>query len=132
MLLTSLALEREVFAAGNVALGKIDLLPRRTRLWLLGCDADALHGIGLPSMRRLQSIDKEIIAIETGNPTLRQYRDTVRYLARVPEWGSRALEYRRASRSNAGRRSIPARPSTFPTGCAEVRCSTTARCSTRS
>ena len=54
MLLTSLALEREVFAAGNVALGKIDGLTRRTRLWLLGYDADALYGIGLLSMRQLR------------------------------------------------------------------------------
>ena len=53
-LLTSLALEREVFAAGNVALGKIDGLTRRTRLWLLGYDADALYGIGLLSMRQLR------------------------------------------------------------------------------
>jgi hypothetical protein len=93
VLLTSLALEREVFAAGNVALGKIDLLPRRTRLWLLGYDADALYGIGLLSMRQLQSVEKAVIAIEKGNPPLRQYRDTVRYLARVPEWGGRSLEF---------------------------------------
>jgi len=93
VLLTSLALEREVFAAGNVALGKIDGLTRRTRLWLLGYDADALYGIGLLSMRQLDSIEKAVIAIEKGNPSLRQYRDTVRYLARVPEWGGRALEF---------------------------------------
>jgi len=93
VLLTSLALEREVFAAGNVALGKIDGLTRRTRLWLLGYDADALYGIGLLSMRQLDSIEKAVIAIEKGNPSLRQYRDTVRYLSRVPEWGGRALEF---------------------------------------
>ncbi len=93
VLLTSLALEREVFAAGNVALGKIDGLTRRTRLWLLGYDADALYGIGLLSMRQLQSVEKAVIAIETRNPPLREYRDTVRYLARVPEWGGRALEF---------------------------------------
>ena len=91
-LLTSLALEREVYAAGNVALGKIDGLTRRTRLWLLGYDADALYGIGLLSMRQLQSIEKATIAIESRTPPLREYRDTVRYLARVPEWGGRALE----------------------------------------
>ncbi len=93
VLLTSLALEREVFAAGSVALGKIDLLPRRTRLWLLGYDADALYGIGLLSMRQLESVETAVIAIERGNPPLHQYRDTVRYLARVPEWGSRSLEF---------------------------------------
>jgi hypothetical protein len=93
VLLTSLALEREVFAAGNVALGKIDGLTRRTRLWLLGYDADALYGIGLLSMRQLESVEKAIIAIETRNPPLREYRDAVRYLARIPEWGGRSLEF---------------------------------------
>lgn len=92
-LLTSLALEREVWAAGNFALSKIDGLTRRTRLWLLGYTADALYGIGLLSMRQLEGVEQAIIAIEAKNPPLREYRETVRYLARVPEWGSRSLEF---------------------------------------
>jgi hypothetical protein len=92
-LVTSLALEREVFAAGNVALSKINGLSRRTRLWLLGYSADALYGIGLLSMRQLESIEKTVLGIGTRNPTLQEYRDTVRYLARVSEWGSRALSF---------------------------------------
>jgi hypothetical protein len=27
------------------------------------------------------------------NPPLREYRDAVRYLARIPEWGGRSLEF---------------------------------------
>jgi hypothetical protein len=92
-LLTSLALEREVWAAGNVALSKIDGLTRRTRLWILGYTADALYGIGMLSMRQLESIEKQVLAIGSKNPTLREYRDAVRYLARAPEWGSRNLEF---------------------------------------
>jgi len=92
-LLTSLALEREVWAAGNVAYSKIDGLTRRTRLWLLGYTADALYGIGLLSMRQLQGIEQQITAIEATNPSLQEYRDTVRYLARIPEWGARSLEF---------------------------------------
>lgn len=92
-LLTSLALEREVWSAGNVALSKIDGLTRRTRLWLLGYTADALYGIGLLSMRQLTGIEQTIIAIESKTPPLHEYRDTVRYLARIPEWGSRSLEF---------------------------------------
>lgn len=92
-LVTSLALEREVWAAGNVAFSKIDGLTRRTRLWLLGYTADALYGIGLLSMRQLQGIEQQIMAIESKNPPLHEYRDTVRYLARIPEWGSRSLEF---------------------------------------
>lgn len=92
-LLTSLALEREAWTAGNVALSKIDGLTRRTRMWILGYTADALYGIGMLSTRQLQSIEKEVLERGKRNPTLREYRDTVRYLARVPEWGSRNLEF---------------------------------------
>jgi len=96
-MLTSLALEREVFAAGNVALEKITGLTRRTRLWLLGYSADALYGIGLLSERQLASVEREILAIHDQTPSLRKYRDTVRYLARIPEWGSRGLEFHMGS-----------------------------------
>jgi hypothetical protein len=92
-LVTSLALEREVWTAGNVALAKIDGLTRRTRLWLLGYSADALYGIGLLSMRQLESVEKTVLGLGTKNPTLEEYRDTVRYLGRVPEWGGRALAF---------------------------------------
>lgn len=93
VMMTSLALEREVWAAGNVALSKIDGLTRRTRLWLLGYTADALYGIGMLTARELASVEQTIMAIEQKNPPLHEYRDTVRYLARVPEWGSRSFEY---------------------------------------
>lgn len=96
-LLTSLALEREVWAAGNVALSKISGLTRRTRLWILGYAGDALYGIGMLSSRQLASIEKEILAVGSRNPTLREYRNAVRYLARVPEWGSRNLEFHMGS-----------------------------------
>jgi hypothetical protein len=92
-LLTSLALEREVWSAGNVALSKIDGLTRRTRLWLLGYVSDSLYGIGLLSMRQLEGIEQSIIGIENKRPKLREYRDTVRYLSRTPEWGGRSLEF---------------------------------------
>jgi len=92
-ILTSLALEREVWSAGNVALSKIDGLTRRTRLWLLGYTADALYGIGMLSTRELDGVEQAIIAIESKSPPLREYRDTVRYLSRIPEWGSRTLEF---------------------------------------
>jgi hypothetical protein len=92
-LLTSLALEREVWSAGNVAVSKVEGLTRRTRLWILGYTADALYGIGLLSMRQLGGVEQAIAGIDSRNPPLREYRDTVRYLARVPEWGARSLEF---------------------------------------
>jgi rifampicin phosphotransferase len=115
-LLTSLALEREVWSTGNEALAKIDGLTRRTRLWLLGYVSDSLYGIGLLSMRQLQGIEQSITAIEKKRPPLHEYRDTVRYLSRIPEWGGQSLSYhfgqtieRWAALDSATRQYIPDR-----------------------
>src|SRR4030095_9682074 len=67
-LLTSLALEREVWSTGNEALAESAGLTRRTRLWLLGYVSDSLYGIGLLSMRQLQGIEQSITAIEKKRP----------------------------------------------------------------
>jgi hypothetical protein len=67
-------------------------------------------------MRQLESVEKAIIAIENRNPPLREYRDAVRYLARIPEWGGRSLEFqlgktieRWAALDPAARQYVPAR-----------------------
>jgi hypothetical protein len=92
-LLTSLALERQVWSASNEAYAAIDGLTRRTRLWILGYLSDSLYGIGLLSARELEGVEQAIGAIDSKTPPLHEYRDTVRYLARVPEWGTRSLEF---------------------------------------
>ena len=92
-LLTSLALEREVYTASTEVLPKIDSVNRRNRLWLLEYGAEALYGAGFIGSRELGEVFASVSGIEDRNPSLRDYRTVVRYLARVPEWGGRRLAF---------------------------------------
>lgn len=92
-LMTSLALEREAYAAGSEALTKLASSTRRSRLWLMAYGAEALYGIGVLGPRQLAEIEAAVRSIESRNPTLRQYREVVLYLARLPEWAGRHLEF---------------------------------------
>lgn len=92
-LMTSLALEREAYAAGAEALGKLESSSRRSRLWLMAYGAEALYGGGFLGPRQLAEIEAAVKSIESRNPTLRQYREVVLYLARPPEWTSLSLEF---------------------------------------
>ena len=92
-LLTSLALEREVYTASTEVMPKIDSVNRRNRLWLLAYGAEALYGAGFIQGRELAEVEAVVSEIESRNPTLREYRDVVRYLQRVPEWSARHIAF---------------------------------------
>jgi hypothetical protein len=92
-LLTSLALEREVYTASTEVLPKLDSVNRRNRLWLLAYGAEALYGAGFIGARELREVESTVGQVESRNPTLREYRDVVRYLQRVPEWSGRHLAF---------------------------------------
>ncbi|HSJ98701.1 MAG TPA: PEP/pyruvate-binding domain-containing protein, partial [Myxococcota bacterium] len=92
-LMTSLALEREAYAAGAEALTKLTSSTRRSRLWLLAYGSEALYGAGFLGPRQLAEVEAAVKSIESRNPTLRQYREVVLYLARVPEWTGLWLEF---------------------------------------
>jgi len=92
-LMTSLALEREAYAAGAEALIKLTSSTRRSRLWLMAYGAEALYGAGVLGPRQLAEAEAAVKSIESRNPTLRQYREVVLYLARVPEWTGLRLEF---------------------------------------
>ena len=92
-LMTSLALEREAYAAGAEAMTKLESSTRRSRLWLLAYGAEALYGSGFLGARELAEIEAAVRSIESRNPTLREYREVVLYVARLPEWSGRWLEF---------------------------------------
>lgn len=92
-LMTSLALEREAYAAGAEALTKLSSSTRRSRLWLMAYGAEALYGIGVLGPRQLAEAEAAVKSIESRNPNLRQYREVVLYLSRVPEWSGLRLEF---------------------------------------
>jgi hypothetical protein len=92
-LMTSLALEREAYAAGAEALDKLENSTRRSRLWLMAYGAEALYGGGFLGPRALAEVEASVKSIESRNPDLRQYREVVLYLARVPEWAALKLQF---------------------------------------
>ena len=94
-LLTSLALEREIYAAGADALERVDASStRRSRLWLLTYDAEALYGAGFLSAREFAEVESAVKSIVSRDPRLREYREVVAHLARVPEWSARGMAFR--------------------------------------
>src|SRR5690606_17744940 len=92
-LMTSLALEREAYAAGAEALTKIDSSSRRSRLWLGAYAAEAAYGAGFIGARELAEVESAVRSIESRNPALREYREVVQYLGRLPEWSARRLAF---------------------------------------
>jgi len=90
----SLALERESYAAGNMLLARLDGAPRRERLRWLNLTADGLYGAGFLSRRQFASLRLAINAVVSNRKvTVDSYRALLRYLARVPEWSARGLEF---------------------------------------
>jgi hypothetical protein len=90
----SLALEREAYAAGNTLLARLGGAPRRERLRWLNVSADGLYGAGFLSRRQFASLRLAINGVVSKRTvTVDSYRELLRYLARVPEWSARWLEF---------------------------------------
>jgi hypothetical protein len=90
----SLALEDEVYAAGNALAAELPAASRRTRLIWIGHAATAIYGTGLVSRRHLDGVRSVIEDLESRSPLgVSTWRSEIRYLARGPEWAGRWLEF---------------------------------------
>jgi hypothetical protein len=90
----SLALEDEVYAAGNALAVELPAASRRTRLIWIGHAATAIYGTGLVSRRHLDGVRSVIEDLESRSPLgVSTWRSEIRYLARGPEWAGRWLEF---------------------------------------
>jgi hypothetical protein len=90
----SLALEDEVYAAGNALAVELPAASRRTRLEWLGHAATAVYGTGLIARRHLEGVRTVIAELESRAPlAVDVWGSEVRYLARGPEWAGRWLEF---------------------------------------
>jgi len=128
LLLASLALEREAYAAGNTLIGDMGGASRRERIRKINESLDGLYGTGFLSRRQFAALRGAINAVVTKRTiSVDDYRQTLRYLSRVPEWSARWLEF---NFSPASDRSSPWRTSIPRTACAAAPCSSTARRST--
>ena len=94
LLQASLALESEVFTAGNAVLQQLPEATRRQRLAWLGDAAASLYGAGLIGGRQLSSVRMALRRLDVADrPSVDEYREELRYLARVPEWSGRWLAF---------------------------------------
>ena len=95
LLLASLAVEREAYAAANTLGLDVRSTTRRQQAeWLLR-GATGGYGIGLLSKSQLTSIQASVFRIASGRRSvpLGDYLDELRYLARVPHWASANLMF---------------------------------------
>jgi hypothetical protein len=95
LLLASLAVEREAYAAANVLATSVETASRRQQIeWMLR-SSTAGYGIGLLTKRQLVGIQESIFRIAAGRRavTLGQYRDELRFLARAPGWAGANMEF---------------------------------------
>jgi len=93
-LLASLALERDVYSAGNNLTASLDRATRRKRLEYLWDVSTGLYGSGAISKRQLLSAHESLDRLlRKRSITLDQYREEIRYLARLPEWSVRTYNF---------------------------------------
>jgi hypothetical protein len=94
LLQASLALEQEVYAIGNQLLEQAPQADRATRLQWLRSLGMSLYASGMLSLRQWDAVDQRISELEaSATPPVEDYYNALRYLARVPQWAQRALEF---------------------------------------
>lgn len=94
LLLASLAMEQEMYTVGNQLVDHDPSASRATRLQWLRLLSDSLYGSGLLSERQRQAIDQRMASLEqTGHLRVTNYYNGLRYLARVPQWAQRTMEF---------------------------------------
>jgi hypothetical protein len=94
LLLTSLELEREAYAAGNVLAARLEGTTRRERLEWLGEGATGLYGAGFITPRHREGVVASLKRLtEDDRISVDEYREELHYLARMPEWCSRWIEF---------------------------------------
>jgi len=94
LLQANLALEQEVYAVANQLLEQDAGADRLTRLEWLRNLALSLVASGFLSERQWGALDARLDTLEaSGQPGAGDYIGALRYLARVPQWAQRALEF---------------------------------------
>lgn len=94
LLLASLAMEDEAYAAGNTLVGHLDAADRGTRLAWLRTAAGGLYGVGLIGERQLRGIEASLDRLESNRKLkVAAYRKELRYLGRAPEWADRWVRF---------------------------------------
>jgi len=94
LLQASLALEKEVYAVGNQLLEHTGNTSRLTRLQWLHSLGMSLTAAGFLSDRQWLALEQRIKTLEQSKQiSAEEYYAALRYLARVPQWAQRSLEF---------------------------------------
>ena len=86
-------LELTAFTTGNKLLKQLPFQNRRVRLNWLSHASKALYGAGLISKRQWQAIQDSLTNLYKPNLLLPLYREELRFLARVPSWSNRWMQF---------------------------------------
>ena len=90
----TLILEQEVFARANQLLSQKSGASRKARLGWLRHLSMALHATGLISDRQWKTVVVELDRLSRGKRlSVAKYRAGLAYLARIPQWSQRSLEF---------------------------------------
>jgi Pyruvate phosphate dikinase, AMP/ATP-binding domain len=90
---TGLAMETEQYAASRSLMERIETASRRERLQWLQDSSFAVYGAGLISAIQLQNLKDTFAKTDGQEISLDTYKYALDYLARVPGWGSRWLDF---------------------------------------
>lgn len=94
LLQANLAMEQEVYAVANQLVEQTQDADRLTRLRWLRSLALSLHASGFLSARQQEALEERLAVLEGAEEIdVDTYNETLRYLARVPQWSQRALEF---------------------------------------
>lgn len=94
VLLAGLAMEDEIYALGNRLIEEAQPADRATRLQWLRTMAKGLYAAGLLSAREQQAVERAIDELTAaGTLPVEPYLAGLRYLARVPQWAQRGMEF---------------------------------------
>lgn len=90
---TALGLERQIVLAGQALTRPTTDGSRAERLEWLRSGAQALYGVGLLTSAEWQQIQQATHNLNRDGLSLAEYRKELRYLARIPDWANKRLEF---------------------------------------
>ena len=90
---TGLAMEIEHYTAGRELIARLQDASRRQRLQWLKSSSFAIYGAGLISAVQLQDLQATFATLAGRTVSLKAYKDSLDYLARVPGWCTQWLRF---------------------------------------
>jgi len=89
----SLQVENENLRLGNALRNDLAGKTRRQRLELLSTSVDAAYGSGVVRARERAALQQSLQRLMAEDISLKHYLDELRYLGRVPSWGTQNLRF---------------------------------------